>query len=224
MENKNLILYQREDCPFSQLIRKKMTLLNLPCLMIPVDAAVSNRAELKEQTGQNTIPALVDKENIVNGVESILTYLEETYGTGDLSEMPANKYTLSFCVEGSYEPVLSKVGTVLSQVGFQVICKNDLSQITEHLGYNDNTQMILQIFDEDVMPEILREEPDFSVLIPFNLVIRKLEDRKVCVSVISPVRLMSLIGRADLVRKIAPVKSRLNNFFAELTKTYKEIS
>jgi uncharacterized protein (DUF302 family)/glutaredoxin len=224
MTEKNLILYQREDCPFCMLVRKKLTLLGLPCMMIPVEPLAGDRNALKEVCGHQTVPVLKDGENVISDSAAILAYLDETYGSGQFTELPSQKYTLSFCVEGGYEQVLSKTGTILSQVGFHVICKNDLSQASSKLGIKEHSEVILQLFDEEVMPDILKQESDFAVLIPFNLCIRKIEERKVCVSVISPIRLMSLIGRMDMIQKIAPVKTRLDAFFAELTKTYKEIS
>jgi glutathione S-transferase len=57
-------LYQAEWCPFSHRIRVKLTELGVDYEVVNVSASAEKRAELKEITGNSTIPVLADGEKV----------------------------------------------------------------------------------------------------------------------------------------------------------------
>ena len=57
-------LYQAEWCPFSHRIRAKLTELGVDYEAVNVSASAEKRTELKEITGNSTIPVLVDGEKV----------------------------------------------------------------------------------------------------------------------------------------------------------------
>ena len=87
-------LYQAEWCPFSHRIRAKLTELGIDYEAVNVSASAENRAELKEITGNSTIPVLADGEKVFSDSRDILTYLGEEYESGP-EELKLHKRELS---------------------------------------------------------------------------------------------------------------------------------
>ena len=87
-------LYQAEWWPFSHRIRAKLTELEIDYEAVNVSASAEERAELKEITGNRTIPVLADGEKVFLDSSEILSYLEEEYET-DSEELKLHKRELS---------------------------------------------------------------------------------------------------------------------------------
>ncbi len=68
-----LVLYQREACPYCQVVRKKLTSQELPALMVPVEKNGEDRKELLEISGQQKVLVLVDDKAIIVGSTDLLT-------------------------------------------------------------------------------------------------------------------------------------------------------
>jgi glutathione S-transferase len=73
-------LYQFEACPYSQMVREKMSDLLLTYINVNVPRDRSKRQEVIEVSGQPSVPVLVDGDVVLDDEEKILPYLEETYG------------------------------------------------------------------------------------------------------------------------------------------------
>ncbi len=74
-----LELYQFEGCPFCGKVRQKMTELGLDFIARQVDP--NDRTRVKEVSGQEGVPVLVDSNTNTTMPESddIVKYLEEHY-------------------------------------------------------------------------------------------------------------------------------------------------
>jgi glutathione S-transferase len=73
-------LYQAEWCPFSSLVRERMTELGVPFVARPVPVRHPDREELRRVTGQEEIPAMVlDDGTTLAGHETLLAYLDEHF-------------------------------------------------------------------------------------------------------------------------------------------------
>ncbi len=75
----NLELWQTEWCPASRRVRQRLAELGLTYLARPVPVAPEQRAELERATGCRSIPVLVASEEIVDGEQAILDYLDNHY-------------------------------------------------------------------------------------------------------------------------------------------------
>ena len=75
-----MVLYQAEWCPYCARVRSKMTdlLLDYKTVNVPRDHA--QRHEVKEASGQTSIPVLVDGDTVLDDDDTIIPYLEKTYG------------------------------------------------------------------------------------------------------------------------------------------------
>ncbi len=75
-----MVLYQAEWCPYCARVRSKMTdlLLDYKTVNVPRDHA--QRQEVKDASGQTGIPVLVDGGTVLDDDDTIIPYLEKTYG------------------------------------------------------------------------------------------------------------------------------------------------
>jgi glutathione S-transferase len=75
----DLELYQAEWCPFSHVVRLRLTELQVDftARQVPVDP--DERDELARRTGSRSIPALVVEGGVVTGSDEILAFLDEHF-------------------------------------------------------------------------------------------------------------------------------------------------
>lgn len=70
-------LYQYEDCPYCEKVRRKLAELNLEYEKIEVDPM--NKPDVVKELG-STVPVIDDGGMVMNESDDIVAYLEETYG------------------------------------------------------------------------------------------------------------------------------------------------
>ena len=80
-------MYQAEWCPFSAIVRQRLTELGQPFVAVPVPVEHADRTEMLEATGTDTIPALVfDDGTVMAGDASeIIAGLDDRYDEGPLA-------------------------------------------------------------------------------------------------------------------------------------------
>ena len=76
-----LELYQAEWCPFSHLVRQRLTELGLPFVARQVEPDPGERAEMQQATGSNVIPVLVtdDGTALTGDARDIVLWLSANY-------------------------------------------------------------------------------------------------------------------------------------------------
>jgi len=78
-----LVLYERESCPYSRLVREVLSELDLDVLVKPCPRGEGpNNRELLDASGKSEVPFLVDRSKRVSlgGSENIVRYLTANYG------------------------------------------------------------------------------------------------------------------------------------------------
>ena len=78
----DIVLYQAEWCPYCARVRKKLTDLLLDYRNVNVPREHGRREEVRQASGQTSIPVLVDGSVILDDDDDIIPYLEERYGAG----------------------------------------------------------------------------------------------------------------------------------------------
>jgi glutathione S-transferase len=79
-----LVLFERENCPYSRLVRETLSELDLDVLVKPCPAGEGpNNRELLDASGKSEVPFLIDRSQRVSlgGSENIVRYLTANYGT-----------------------------------------------------------------------------------------------------------------------------------------------
>ena len=78
-----LVLYERESCPYSRLVREVLSELDLDAIVKPCPSGEGpNNRELLDASGKHQVPFLVDRSKRVSlgGSENIVRYLTANYG------------------------------------------------------------------------------------------------------------------------------------------------
>ncbi len=75
-----MVLYQAEWCPYCARVRKKLTDLLLDYKTVNVPHSHAERGEVKQVSGQTSIPVLVDGDVILDDDDDIIPYLQKKYG------------------------------------------------------------------------------------------------------------------------------------------------
>ncbi len=128
-------LYQAEWCPFSHRIRAKLTELGIDYEAVNVSASAEKRAELKEITGNSTIPVLTDGEKVFSDSSEILSYLEEEYETNP-QELELHQRELSPTIYGAspfaVDETLARLREALQEeADVEIIDELDLSSLLD---------------------------------------------------------------------------------------------
>ena len=127
-------LYQAEWCPFSHRIRAKLTELRIEYEAVNVSASAEKRAELKEITGNSTIPVLADGEKVFSDSSEILSYLEEEYETNP-EELELHQRELSPTIYGAspfaVDETLARLREALQEADVEIIDELDLSSLLD---------------------------------------------------------------------------------------------
>jgi uncharacterized protein (DUF302 family)/glutaredoxin len=196
----NLVLYQLENCPYCQIVRKKLSQLNLPVQLVPVEAQGADRHSLFELSGQRSVPVLSDDENVVVGSDRILAHLDDAYGQPGNNPMPANDMGISTVASGSYEEVVDRTVEALKAQNFGVQAEIDIqATLKKKLDVDMPKQLILGACNPGIAHRLLEAEPEIGLLLPCNVTIREIGEDRFAVSAVHPVKLLAMIGREDLM-------------------------
>ena len=79
-----IVLYERESCPYSRLVRETLSELDLDALIKPCPPGeTTHNRELLDLSGKSEVPFLIDRSQRVSlgGSENIVRYLTTNYGT-----------------------------------------------------------------------------------------------------------------------------------------------
>ncbi len=93
-----LILYEKEWCPYSRLVREALSALDLDALIKPCpDGETPHRAELRALCGEEQVPTLVDRTTDTQITESrrIIEYLFARYGSARPLPLPLRSQRLA---------------------------------------------------------------------------------------------------------------------------------
>jgi len=209
--NNSMILYQREGCPYCQIVRKKLDFLNLPVLLVPVPQNGEDRDELYRVSGVRTVPVLVDQDKVIVESEAILSYLDEVYGKGVSAKMPSNDYGLRTEMEGSFDDIIEKTISALKDQGFGVLTDINVKKtLKAKLDVDVPQQVILGACSPKYAHGALEAEEDLGLLLPCNVVVRQDKQGKTWVTAVNPLKLLSVAGRDDLLPVAKEVKNKLS--------------
>jgi len=217
MNTSNLTLFQREECPFSHLVRKKLTQLGLPAMLIPVEEKGIDRKELIELSGQRAVPVLVDGEEVIVDSAVIIEYLDTKYGTGENQPLASSDYGIRALVTGDFETVKSKTLEAFKAEGFGMLTEIDIqATLKKKINVDIEKNSILGMCNPNMAHEAMQAEADLGLLLPCNVVIRQAEAGKFWVSAINPVKLFTVVGRNDMVSMAMQVKQLMGKAIESL--------
>jgi uncharacterized protein (DUF302 family)/glutaredoxin len=208
----NITLYQREECPFCQLVRKQLTLLGLNAALIQVEENGADRQQLIEVSGQKAVPVLVDDDEILTDSARILTYLQEKYGSGQAQPLPANTYHIKTQLNLPLDKAVQLTRDALLLEGFEILDETKRSEnILRSLQKGRATdQVAISICHPEVAPELLSKEPELGLILPCKVVIRSENADHATVTTVNPVKLLTVVARDDLIPLAMKLKKHMD--------------
>jgi len=80
LKETGIVLYQAEWCQYCARVRAKLTDLLLDYKIVNVPRDHGGRELVEQISGQRGIPVLVDGDTVLDDDDTIVPYLEKTYG------------------------------------------------------------------------------------------------------------------------------------------------
>ena len=120
----------------------------------------------------------------------------------------------------SYEDAISKVTDALKEEGFGVITEIDVkATLKKKLGLDFRKYVILGACNPPYAYRTLQTDLDVGLLLPCNVIVYEMDDRKAYISAINPVSALQVIKNREL-RKIAEeVSEKLKRVVDKVAKS-----
>ncbi len=123
--------------------------------------------------------------------------------------MIGTQYALTGTTQLPFDEAVERVREELKGEGFGVLCEIDVqATLKAKLDVDSERYLILGACNPPLAHRALQTEPDIGVLLPCNVVVYE-RDGETHVSAIDAERMLSIVGRDDLVPIAAEVRTRL---------------
>lgn len=232
-----LELWQTEWCPASQRVRQRLTELGIDYVVRQVPVEKEERTALREQTGSDTVPALVDADGGVaigeDAIRAFLAKVPEPAGAEahrqkaakarrrQLEEemhMLRTRYTLATTTQLGFADAVERVREELATEGFGVLCEIDVqATMKAKLDVDGEPYTILGACNPPLAHRALGADPELGTLLPCNVVVYR-RDGQTHVSAIDAERMLSIVGNDDLAPVAAEVRRRLATVVDRVSK------
>ena len=211
-------LYQAEWCPFSHRIRAKLTELGIDYEAVNVSASADKRAELKEITGNSTIPVLADGEKVFSDSREILSYLGEKYESGP-EELKLHKRELSPTIYDTLplgiDETVGRLREALQEAEVEIIDELDLSSLLD----GERAYKVLLAADREFLQLAAGANLGAAMLALLKVAIYE-EDGETRVDVIEPEKAVAQIRNSEVNERGLELRKR----FIRVIKVLKRAS
>jgi uncharacterized protein (DUF302 family) len=120
------------------------------------------------------------------------------------------EYALSTVLETSYEEAVSKVIEVLKEEGFGVLTEIDVkSTLKKKLNVDFRKYLILGACNPPYAYRSLQAELDVGLLLPCNVIIYEMDNKKIHVAALNPVSALAVIKNGELKTIALEVSEKL---------------
>jgi uncharacterized protein (DUF302 family) len=120
------------------------------------------------------------------------------------------EYAFSTVLETSYEEAVSKVIEVLKEEGFGVLTEIDLkSTLKKKLNVDFRKYLILGACSPPYAYRSLQANLDVGLLLPCNVIIYEMDDKRVYVAALNPVSALAIIKNEELKKIALEVSEKL---------------
>jgi uncharacterized protein (DUF302 family) len=129
------------------------------------------------------------------------------------------EYAFTTVLNTSYEDAVSKVTDALKEDGFGVLTEIDVkATLKKKLGVDFRKYVILGACNPPYAHRTLQTDLDVGLLLPCNVIVYEMDDKKIYISAINPVSALEVIKNEEL-RKIAnEVSEKLKGVVDKVSK------
>lgn len=203
-------LYQLEWCPSCTSVRHALAKLGMSYEIVNVPKLGSDRSAVLALPGVDgpAVPVLTDGDTLLQGSDRIIEYVTEKAGAPGFGD-PG--YALTRTFPGmSYDDAISAATTALAAEGFGILTEIDVKKtLKKKIDVDFTPYIILGACNPKLAHQALSAEPGVGVLLPCNVVVTEDADKNAVVSAIDPVKLFSVVDRADIEPLAQDVRTRL---------------
>lgn len=126
-------------------------------------------------------------------------------------------YTLAAPSGAGFPETVERVRAELAEEGFGILCEIDVqATLRAKLGVEREPYLILGACNPPLAHQALELEPELGVLLPCNVVVY-VEDGVTHVSAIDAERMLSIVGRDELLPVAREVRARLGSVVTKAT-------
>ncbi|MGA1847479.1 DUF302 domain-containing protein [Deferribacter abyssi] len=126
-------------------------------------------------------------------------------------------YYFSKTIKKDFDKAVLDVKKSLKEEGFGVLFELDMQKIfKDKIGVIMNKYLILGACSPNFGFKALQTEPNIGTMLPCNIVIRELTNKKVEISAIDPVVQMRIVENSELVELAKEVQVKINNIICHL--------
>ena len=119
-------------------------------------------------------------------------------------------YSLQATLTTDFATAVTRVKDELKKEGFGVLVEIDMqSTLKAKMNKDMAPYLILGACNPPFASQALDADPEIGLLLPCNVVVREAADHKIIVSIIDPVKAMSVTGRDDVAGLANEVYQRL---------------
>ena len=199
-------LYQAEWCPFSHRIRAKLTELGIDYEAVNVSASAEKRGELKQITGNSTIPVLAEGEKVFSDSSEILSYLREEYETGP-EELELHQRELSPTIYGAspfaIDETLARLREALQEADVEIIDELDLSSLLD----GERTYKVLLAVDREFLQLAAGANLGAATLALLKVAVYE-EDGVTCIDAVEPEKAAAQIRSSEVNERGLELRKR----------------
>ncbi len=209
-------LYQAEWCPFSHRIRAKLTELGVVYKAVNVSASSEKREELKDITGDSTIPVLVDGEKVISDSGEAISYLEGKYDANP-EELRVHQRELSPTIYGTLplaiDEAVGRLREALQGEDIEVLDELDLSSSL----VGEGAYKVLLAVDREFMQLAAEANPGAATLALLKVAVYE-EDGATRVDIVEPEKEVAQIRAPEVNERGLELRKR----FIKIIKALKE--
>ena len=119
-------------------------------------------------------------------------------------------YHFSVTLHEEFESAVAKTRTALADHGFGIVSEIDMAAtLKEKLGVDTDPYLILGACNPGFAHRAVHQEPSIGVLLPCNVVVRKLDGDGVMVDFMDPSVVLELVGEDGIHHIAEEVRTRL---------------
>jgi uncharacterized protein (DUF302 family) len=119
-------------------------------------------------------------------------------------------YALSTTLDSAFQPTLDAVRTALQEQGFGVLTEIDLqATLKAKLDADVEPQVILGACRPQLAHQAVLAEPSVGLLLPCNVVVRSVGDRRTVVEALDPAVMVDMTGNPAMESVASDARQRL---------------